>query len=217
MDKYQETFQTWNKIAKIYQDKFLDLDLYNDSYNAFLDLVTKINASVLEIGCGPGNITKYLLTKRDDLKIIGLDISENMIELAKKNNPTAKFEIMDCREIDRLNKKFDAIICGFCIPYQSHKDCVKLISDCNNLLSSSGILYLSFVDGNYNNSGYITGNNGDRTYFYYHNLKNMEKTLKSNHFETTKLISKNYIKADGTDEIHTILISKKRAHNNMNN
>jgi len=208
MDKYQETFQTWNKVAKIYQDKFMNLDLYNDSYDTFLDLISNTSSSVLEIGCGPGNITKYLLTKKADLKITGIDISENMIELAKKNNPTSEFVIMDCREIDRLDKKFNAIVCGFCIPYISNNDCVKLISDCKNLLTNSGILYLSFVDGNYENSDYISGSSGDRTYFYYHNLKNLEKTLKSNHFEIIKLISKNYIKADGTDEIHTVLISR---------
>ncbi|MFD1552963.1 class I SAM-dependent methyltransferase [Putridiphycobacter roseus] len=209
MDKYQVTFQTWNKVAEIYQDKFMNLDLYNDSYDVFLDLILKTNSSVLEIGCGPGNITKYLLSKKADLKIKGIDISENMIELSKKNNPTAEFEIMDCRKIDSLNTKFDAIICGFCIPYLSNNDCKKLISDCKYLLNDNGILYLSFIHGNYENSGYISGSNGDRTYFYYHNLNNLEKTLKSNHFVINKLIPINYIKIDGTDEIHTILISKK--------
>ena len=171
MDKYLETFQTWNKVAESYQDKFMNLDLYNDSYDLFFDLILKINSSILEIGCGPGNITKYLHSKKNDLKIMGIDISENMIELAKKNNPTAKFVMMDCRQIDNLNKKFDAIICGFCIPYLSNKDCKKLISDCKYLLNDNGILYLSFVAGNYGNSGYVSGSNGDRTYFYYHNLK----------------------------------------------
>lgn len=209
MDKYQETFQTWNKVAEIYEDKFMNLDLYNDSYDVFLDLILKTNSSVLEIGCGPGNITKYLLSKKGDLKIKGIDISENMIELSKKNNPMAEFEIMDCRKIDSLNKKFDAIICGFCIPYLSNNDCKKLISDCKYLLNDNGILYLSFIDGNYENSGYISGGNGNRTYFYYHNLNNLKKTLKSNHFVINKLIPIYYIKIDGIDEIHTILISKK--------
>lgn len=215
MDKYQETFQTWNKVAKIYQDKFMNLDVYNDSYDAFLELIVKTNASVLEVGCGPGNITKYLLTKRTDLKIKGIDISEHMIELARKNNPTAEFEKMDCRQIDSLNKKYDAIVCGFCMPYLSNTDCIKLIADCKNLLNDSGILYLSFVAGNYENSGYISGSSGDRTYFYYHNLNNLETTLKSNDFETNKLILKNYIKTDGTDEIHTVLVSQKRKHNTI--
>jgi hypothetical protein len=33
MDRYKETFETWNKVASLYQDKFMELDLYNDSTN----------------------------------------------------------------------------------------------------------------------------------------------------------------------------------------
>lgn len=209
MDKYQETFETWNKVAKIYQDKFMNLDLYNDTYDIFLDLIIETNASVLEIGCGPGNISKYLSAKKTSLKIKGIDISENMIELARKNNPLAEFEIMDSREIDCINDKFDAIICGFCIPYLSQSDCLKLIADCKNLLNDSGILYLSFVAGAKENSRFVTGSTGDRTYFYFHNLDHLEKELKANSFETTALFLKNYKKTDGTEEIHTIILSKK--------
>ncbi|MEH6762924.1 MAG: class I SAM-dependent methyltransferase [Aequorivita antarctica] len=210
MDKYQETFNTWNNIAKIYEDKFMDLDLYNDTYDIFLDSISKANASVLEAGCGPANITKYLLTKRPDLKIKGIDISENMVRLARKNNPSAVFEIMDIRKIDSINGKFDAIICGFCIPYLSQNDCSKLITDCKNLLNESGILYLSFVEGDFENSGFISGSTGERAYFYYHNLDFLENELKANSFETNELLPKKYKKTDGTEERHTVLILKKR-------
>ena len=212
MDKYQETFRTWNKIAKIYQDKFMNLDLYNDTYDLFLDEINP-NSSVLEIGCGPGNITRYLLAKNATLKIKGIDISNNMVELAKNNNPLAEFEIMDSRKIDSLNDKFDAIICGFCIPYLSKSDNTKLINDCKNLLNDSGILYLSFVAGDYENSDFISGSSGDRTFFYFHNLDYIERELKTNSFEINKVVLKNYKKDNGTEETHTIIISKKRTHN----
>jgi len=191
----------------------MNLKLYNDTYDIFLDVISKTNSSVLEIGCGPGNITKYLLTKNANLKIKGIDISENMVELAGKNNPSAEFEIMDIRKIHCINDTFDAVVCGFCIPYLSKSDCIKLISDCYNLLNPSGILYLSFVAGDYENSGFITGSSGDRTYFYYHNLDNIKKELKANFFETKKLLHKNYKKADGTEEIHMVVIAKKRTQN----
>lgn len=210
MDKYQETFNTWNKIAKVYEDKFMDLDLYNDTYDVFLDLILKTNASILEIGCGPANISKYLLTKNPDLKIKGIDISENMVSLARKNNPSAEFEIMDIRKIHDITDKFDAVICGFSIPYISQQDCLKLIADCKNLLHDSGILYLSFVNGDYKDSGFISGDNGDRTYFYYHNLGDLKKILETNSFEINKLLHKKYKKTHGTEDIHTIIISIKR-------
>jgi 2-polyprenyl-3-methyl-5-hydroxy-6-metoxy-1,4-benzoquinol methylase len=59
MDRYKETFATWNKIASIYQDKFMELELYNDTYDFICSSIDKPKAKLLEIGCGPGNITKY--------------------------------------------------------------------------------------------------------------------------------------------------------------
>lgn len=60
MDNYEETFETWNKVASLYQEKFMDLDLYDDTYETVCGSVSKDKAALLEIGCGPGNITKYL-------------------------------------------------------------------------------------------------------------------------------------------------------------
>lgn len=214
MDKYKETFQTWNKIASIYQDKFMDLDLYNDTYDLFAKNIPKNNSKILEIGCGPGNITKYLLDKRPDFKITAIDIAPKMIELAKKNNPSVDFRVLDSRSLNSLNIEFNAIIAGFCIPYLSKVDCEKLLNDCNNLLSNSGILYISFVEGNYENSDYQTGSSGDRIFFYYHNLNHFKKELGKNDFEIIEMSHKNFNKSDGTTEVHTILIAKKRIHNN---
>jgi len=211
MSRYKETFNTWDKQAKIYQDKFMVYDLYNDTYDTFLEsLNNRQNSKVLEIGCGPGNITKYLLTKSRELDITAIDVSPKMIELAKHNNPSAQCLVMDAREISKLNKLYDAIICGFCIPYLNNSDCLKLIEDCNNLLSKSGILYLSFVEGNYTDSGYLIGFSGDRVYFCYHNLELLQKNLKTNSFEVEQIIHKRYMKVDKKEEVHTIIIARKK-------
>ena len=41
MNPYQITFETWNKVAAAYQEKFMELDLYNDTYDAFCALIEK--------------------------------------------------------------------------------------------------------------------------------------------------------------------------------
>ncbi len=209
MDSYQITFQTWNKIASLYQDKFMDFDLYNDTYDTFCELVQKPEARVFEIGCGPGNIIRYLLSKRPDLQIEAIDVAPNMIELARKNNPSATFKVMDCREIDKLTENYDAIICGFCMPYLSREDCAKLIKDCAGLLSSGGILYFSTIEGNYSQSGYEVGSSGDKAYVNYHEEANLLQGLKENSFELVNLVRKQFQKPDGTPSTHLIFISRK--------
>ena len=181
MDTYSETFETWNKVALLYQSKFMNLDVYNKTYDAFCKALCKSNAQLLEIGCGPGNITKYLLEQGPDFSILGIDIAPNMVALAIENNPVATFKVMDYREIHQLDSKYDGIVGGFCLPYLSETDATKLITDCSNLLTQNGVLYLSFVEGDSTKSGYQTGSSGDRTYFYYHfkrcstQIRNLER------------------------------------------
>lgn len=208
MDKYKETFETWNKVAKLYQDKFMNFDLYNSTYDIICSSIKKPNSNILEIGCGPGNITKYLLSQRPDFNIFGIDIAPKMIELAKKNNPTASFAVMDCRQINHIKEIYDGIICGFCLPYLSQTDSEKLISDCNRLLNKNGLIYLSFVEGDPIDSHFQVGSNGDRTYFYYHNLDSLTEQLYKNNFYETRIFKVDY-KSD-RNEIHIIITAKKK-------
>jgi 2-polyprenyl-3-methyl-5-hydroxy-6-metoxy-1,4-benzoquinol methylase len=208
MDRYTETFETWNKVASLYEDKFMDLDLYNDTYDLILNSITNENAKLLEIGCGPGNITNYLLSRRPDYHIFGIDIAPNMVELAKKNNPTANFAIMDSRNISELKTKYDAIICGFCLPYLSQSDSKKLISDCYHLLNENGFLYISFVEGDPKKSDFQISSSGNRVYFYYYNPEELRQQLKDNNFEEVKAFKVDYKKSENENEIHTILTAK---------
>jgi trans-aconitate methyltransferase len=134
-DKYETTFKSWNDVSELYHDRFSTETLYNDTYDQLCDFIEK-NVKLLEIGCGPGNMTKYLLEKRPDLKIKGIDVAPKMIELARQINPQAKFEVMDARDISKLNEKFDAIVSGFCMPYLSDEDSSRLILDCAALLKA---------------------------------------------------------------------------------
>lgn len=211
-DRYKETFETWNKVASLYQDKFMYLNLYNESYDSLCSLLSVQNAKILELGCGPGNITRYLFAKRPDFHIQGIDISPNMIQLAKANNPTASFQVMDIRKIDQIESKFDGIVCGFCLPYLSEKDCQKLILDSYFLLNNDGLLYISFVEDSKANSGFKSASSGDRTYFYYHGVENLKLLLSQNSFDLVRILKVNYEKADKEKEIHSIVIAKKKSH-----
>lgn len=209
MDRYQETFKTWNKLAFKYEEQFMEFKLYNDTYDLFCDSLERKGAAILDVGCGPGNIGQYLFKKNAALKITGIDVAPKMIERAEKNLPNATFHVMDCRNLHLLKKKYDGIICGFAIPYLSPIDCRKFISDCVKLLNPNGIFYLSFVPGDFKGPKLLTGKGGESMYFHYHTLKNIQKELARLGVKNLKTFNKEYKKADKNDEIHTIMINKK--------
>ncbi len=210
IDRYKETFETWNKVAALYQDRFMDLDLYNETYDFLCNLLVKENSKILEIGCGPGNITKYLLSKKPDLSIFATDIAPNMIEIAKRNNPSASFAVIDSRHIDQIKTKFDAMVCGFCLPYLSPDDCKKLIYDMANILNENGLFYLSFEEGDTKKSGFQKSSTGYRTYFYFHSLDFLQTNFILNNFEIMKTFIIEYKKSEKETDFHTVLIVKKQ-------
>ncbi len=208
MDKEKETFETWNNIASVYEDKFMDLDLYNETYDHFCNTLTKQIAKILDVGCGPGNIIKYLISKNPDYDIFGIDIAPNMIELAEKNNPSASFAVMDTRDIGKLEPNFNGIIAGFCLPYLSQSESQDFMANAFNLLDKQGVLYISFVEGNPQQSDFKTGGGG-RVYFYYHQLDELKKTLVETGFSEIAVFKVNYKTSDTTFDVHTIVTARK--------
>jgi 2-polyprenyl-3-methyl-5-hydroxy-6-metoxy-1,4-benzoquinol methylase len=209
MDRDKETFQTWNKVAALYQEKFMHLDIYNESYDFICDNIKAEQAAILDLGCGPGNITRYLLNKRPGYHITGVDMAPNMVELARANNPAASFITMDIRQISRLKDGFDAIIIGFAIPYLSQDEVATLIANTFQLLNEKGFLYVSFVAGDPAKSGYKTASTGDRTYFYYHKTESLVEQLTESGCPVIRSFTIEYKTGGGESEPHTIIIAQK--------
>lgn len=210
MDPYQETFQTWNKLADLYESKFMDLTIYDHTYDFICENVPARGARLLELGCGPGNVAKYLLGQRPDYEILGIDTAPNMVARAARNVPSAVFSVMDVRDISALDTKFDAIVGGFCLPYLNEVDAEKLMADCRLLLNEKGFLYLSFVEGDPKDSGFLTSPSGDRSFFNYHDLQTLNKLAIANDFELLKTMEVAYERPGKGPEMHTVFTAVKR-------
>ncbi|MGF6849756.1 ubiquinone/menaquinone biosynthesis C-methylase UbiE [Chitinophaga sp. W3I9] len=206
MDKLQQAINVFDKRAVQYQDKFMDVALYHDSFDLFCNSIPKQEAAVLEIACGPGNITKYLLQQRPDIHVLGIDLAPNMLELARSNNLSAEFILMDARDILRLNKLFEGIMCGFCLPYLSREEAVKMIGDAARLLAPGGVFYISTMEDDYARSGIQRSSAGDELYMYYHQADYLVNALKENGFKIMDLQRKQYPAADGSTTTDLIII-----------
>lgn len=186
--------EIFNSCALQYEEKFMNFDLYHDTFDYFSESLHKNNASVLEIGCGPGNITKYLLNKKPNLNILGIDIAPNMIELAINNNPTAKFKVMDCKKIKPLTTRFDGIMCGFTLPYLNKDEVGKLIKDASEIINDNGIIYLSMMEDAYDKSKIISSksNKNSGVFTYYHQEDYLTEALSDNGFKILNIQRKDY-------------------------
>jgi len=132
-----------------------------------------------------------------------------MIALAKINNPQAEFRLMDCRDISLLGKKFDAIMCGFCLPYLSKEEAIKLIGDAGQLLKHSGVLYISTMEDDNSKSAFKKGSSGDEIFMNYHEADYLTKALIENDFKIIDLRRQDYPEKDGTITKDLIIIAGK--------
>jgi len=65
---------------------------------------------ILDIACGTGILVREL--NKRNYQVIGVDISPEMIEVAKKNTPNAEFFVEDIRSM-QININADLITCAF--------------------------------------------------------------------------------------------------------
>ena len=208
MDQTKIAVNIFNKLADGYQEKFMDVSMYHESFDIFCATIKKQNATVLELACGPGNITKYLLEKRSDFKLLGTDLAPNMIALAKINNPNADFQLLDFRKITKLNRKFDAIICGFGLPYLSKEEAIQFIVDASEVLNSNGLLYISTMEDDNSKSGFKTGSTGDTMYQNFHQADYLTQSLEENKLKIIHIERKEYIHNE-QNTIDLIIIASK--------
>lgn len=180
-EKTQKAIEVFDGCADLYEQKFMGFDLYNASLTTFCNAIQSKEAQLLELACGPGNITQFLLKKRPDFNILGTDLSVNMLALAQKNIPHAKFQLLDIRHVLQLSQQFDGIMCGFGLPYISKEDAIRLINDCSKALRDGGVLYISTMEGNYSDSHWKGPNsgNGPKTFTHYHEAEYLINAVKS--------------------------------------
>lgn len=209
MDKTKLAVDVFDKRASEYQTKYMDITLYEDTFDLFCHSIPAQHASVLELACGPGNITQYLRKKRPDLKILATDLSPNMIRLAAINNPGVEFQLLDCRDITTLESKYDAIMAGFCLPYLSQEQAVQLISDAAAILNTGGMLYLSTMEDDYEKSGWQTSSYGDRIYVYYHQADYLVAALEASGFKIIDLQRKDFPAAAGATTVDLVILASK--------
>lgn len=206
-DKTALVVELFGKNARLYEEKFMDTQQYHDTLDVFCRNIPRENADILELACGPGNITQYLLHQRPDFRLLGTDLSPAMLELARKNNPGATFRLLDCADMASLPERYDGIMAGFLLPYLSREALVKLIHDASGMLHPGGVLYLSTMEDDYTKSGWRKSGTGDQYYQYFHDAAFLKDALREHGFRVIDEQRKASSNGDGTPVTDLFLVA----------
>ncbi len=98
------------------------------------------NSKILDIGCGNGvPVARYFVRKR--YNVIGVDISEKMLELARKNVPKAKFYQYDMNDLDFEDASFHAITALYSLFHVPKEKHLTILKNFHRMLKPKGILF----------------------------------------------------------------------------
>jgi 2-polyprenyl-3-methyl-5-hydroxy-6-metoxy-1,4-benzoquinol methylase len=102
--------QGWEVVSAGYEHHFTRLT--SQAVSATLD-AAKIEKGmrVLDVCTGPGMLAAAAVER--GAQVTGLDFSNNVLELAKKNVPDAEFRDGDAQSLPFEEGSFDAVVCGF--------------------------------------------------------------------------------------------------------
>lgn len=109
----QTAYNEWSATYDSVENKTRDLEA-----KALREMISTENLDVLEIGCGTGKNTKFLLSSAKT--VIGADFSVEMLEIAKAKitAENVEFRQMDLRENwDFADESFDLITCSLALEH----------------------------------------------------------------------------------------------------
>ena len=192
---YGDLAWTWPIISPV-ENYIEETELFSKLIREHSKIKVK---TLLHLGCGGGH-NDYTFKKF--FKITSLDISEDMLSLAKKLNPEVNYKYGDMRTI-QLEEKFDAVTILDSINY------IKTVEDLQRTFITTyehlkpGGVFLTFVEqitGQFkqNNTTYSTHSKGDVEITFIENYYDPDSNDTS--YEATFIY---LIRIGGKLEIHT--------------
>jgi len=179
VDTCRISVNTFDRLAETYAGKYFALGTYDAYYREFCSHVPRQGATVLDVACGPGNVSAFLVRERPDLQVVGIDLAPNMVRLAQTHAPSAGFLVHDCRHLVDLGRVFDGIVYAFGLNYLDQEDAEQFFSSLGEVLTPNGVLYLSAMLGPRERSGLQTSSSGDQIYVYYRPRQEIHQLVRS--------------------------------------
>ena len=141
MDDIQRMFDAISKEYDQQRRKFIPC--FDDFYGVTVSAATTntANPNILDIGAGTGLLSSFLIKRYPNATFTLIDISEKMMEIAKKrfsNYPNVKFIIEDYTKYN-FTEKYDIVASALSIHHLEDDNKKALYKKIHSVLSRNGV------------------------------------------------------------------------------
>lgn len=162
MDSNESTKNYWNDIHNSYERADIK---YDDWLDLFLDDINSCVLPIIDLGCGSGNDSKYLI--EHGKKVVACDYAEKAVENVRRNFP----ELTDAKCFDMTeglpfeDNYAGIIIADLSLHYFSEKVTKKILAEIKRVLNNDGILIFRVNSINDTNHGAGVGTEIEHHYY----------------------------------------------------
>jgi len=138
----------YDTVADDYAEQFRDglerRPLDRALLSAYAELVGG-DGTVADLGCGPGRTTAYLASL--GLSVFGLDLSEGMLAIARRENPGLHYEQGSMLDLDRADGSLAGVVSWYSSIHTPVDRLPSLLAEFHRVLAPGGHLLLAFQAG----------------------------------------------------------------------
>ena len=137
-DQVKRAIDQYDKIAARYAQKIAPR-LRKENLEQLTSYLEP-HASIIDLGCSAGRDCRYFKDK--GFNAIGIDLSKNLLDIARKNNPEIKFIQCDVRQLPFSDNYFQGMWANAVFHHLEKKDMIDALIEWKRVLKENGILYL---------------------------------------------------------------------------
>lgn len=206
--KTDKIIEFYSNYSEQYDQTIGVLSQYNQSYIDFVNMAD-YKRNLLDIACGPANVSVFIKTLLPAIEITCVDLSEKMLEIAKSKLKVGDFYKADMLHMEITPKKYDLIICAFGLPYINHTQIKQFVSQLDIYAHDHTTIYISCMQGETSGLEAMSFANGEEVFVYHHTKQNVEQHFNDFGYSLIDYRELDYIEPNGSVTIDMVFVFKQ--------
>lgn len=178
MDPIKKTIRSYEEKGEDYTDRTSEggnREFQEKMMDKTLKILNTNKPRIIDLGCGDGRDTAYFREK--GLDVTGIDLSNEMISIARKKYPDNTFLQMDMRDTIFPDDTFNCAWASASIIHFPKKELSHVEKEVYRILEPEGIFAFSFKVGEGEGYEKTETMEDNERYFSYYTLEDIKKAL----------------------------------------